>query len=189
MARGLGRDHAEKRQALRKGAAAYFAQHGFDRASMTGAAKACGVSKALIYHYYPSKEALLADILQAHFDAMVLRAKAAAPGGLDALVRALLDAFEHAGPEHRLQVDSSKWLAEDMRAPILERQRDLVALMSQCLSTLRPELDQDRLRAATMTVFGILNWVSRWHDPAKGMSRAAYTDMALQFIEGGLARI
>ena len=55
MARGLARDHDEKRAALRKGAAAYFAAHGFDRASMTGAAKSCGVSKALIYHYWSSK--------------------------------------------------------------------------------------------------------------------------------------
>ncbi len=60
---GMARDHDEKRAALRKGAADYFAAHGYDRASMTGAAKHCGVSKALIYHYYASKEALLFDIL------------------------------------------------------------------------------------------------------------------------------
>ena len=59
MARGLARDHDEKRAALRKGAAAYFATHGFDRASMTGAAKSCGVSKAPISHYWASTEDLL----------------------------------------------------------------------------------------------------------------------------------
>ena len=63
MPRGVARDHDEKRAGLRAGAATYFARHGFDRASMSGAARECGVSKALIYHYYDSKEALLYDIL------------------------------------------------------------------------------------------------------------------------------
>ena len=62
MPRGLARDHTEKRAALRRGAAAHFATHGYDRASMASVAQACGVSKALIYHYYDSKEALLFDL-------------------------------------------------------------------------------------------------------------------------------
>ena len=44
MPRGLAHDHEAKRAALRKGAAAYFAEHGYDRASMAGAAAACGVA-------------------------------------------------------------------------------------------------------------------------------------------------
>jgi hypothetical protein len=62
MPRGLARDHAEKRDALRRGAAAHFAAQGYERASMASVAAACGVSKALIYHYYDSKEALLFDL-------------------------------------------------------------------------------------------------------------------------------
>ena len=73
MPRGVARDHDEKRAALRKGAARYFARQGYDRASMTGAARECGVSKALIYHYYDREEALLFDILESHLTELVER--------------------------------------------------------------------------------------------------------------------
>jgi AcrR family transcriptional regulator len=189
MARGLARDHAEKRDALRQGAAQYFAQNGFDRASMAGAAKACGVSKALIYHYYDSKEALLSDILQTHYEDVVKAAEAAAPEGLRGLMAALLQAFEHADAEHKLQLESLHTLPKDLQQPILDLQRQLVKLMSGALHARRPDLTGDRLRAATMTVFGIINWVYQWHRPGKGLSRAEFADLAADFAEGGLENL
>ena len=189
MPRGLAHDHAEKRDALRKGAAQYFAAHGFDRASMAGAARACGVSKALLYHYYDSKEALLHDILDTHYSDVVGRATLAAPEGLRALIAALLDAFEHADAEHKLQLESLATLPQDLSAPILQKQRQLVRLMSGTLQMQRPDLTGDRLRAATMTVFGILNWVYQWHRPGKGLSRAQFATLAADFCEGGLERL
>ena len=189
MARGLARDHAEKRDALRKGAAEYFARNGFDRASMAGAAKACGVSKALIYHYYDSKEALLLDILKTHYDRVVERAEEAAPRGLRALMAALLEAFEHADAEHKLQLESLHAVPEELQQPVLSHQRTLVRLMSGALQLQRPDLEGDRLRAATMTVFGIINWVYQWHRPGKGLSRVEFAELAADFAEGGLDRL
>ena len=189
MARGLARDHAEKRDQLRRGAAGYFAQNGFDRASMAGAARACGVSKALIYHYYDSKEALLSDILTTHYDQVVARAETAAPQGLRALMAALLEAFEHADAEHKLQLESLHTLAPELQQPVLSHQRTLVRLMSGALHQQRPDLTGDRLRAATMTVFGIINWVYQWHRPGKGLSRAEFAALAADFAEGGLRNL
>ena len=189
MLRGLAHDHAEKRDALRKGAATYFATHGFDRASMAGAAKACGVSKALLYHYYDSKEALLHDILDTHYAEVAEQAEAAAPQGLRALMAALLFAFEHADAEHKLQLESLHALPDDLQSPILAKQRQLVRLMSEALRQQRPDLEGDRLRAATMTVFGIINWVYQWHRPGKGLSRAEFAELAADFAEGGLDRL
>jgi AcrR family transcriptional regulator len=71
MARTIAKDHEAKREAILKTAAVFFAKQGFDRASMVKLADACGVSKALIYHYYPSKDALLFDILDTHLTALV----------------------------------------------------------------------------------------------------------------------
>ncbi|GAA4220825.1 AcrR family transcriptional regulator [Sagittula marina] len=189
MGRGLARDHAEKRDILRRGAADYFAQNGFDRASMAGAAKVCGVSKALIYHYYDSKEALLADILATHFQCVVERAECTASNGLRSLMATLLDAFEDADAEHKLLLEALSTLPDDLQEPILSHQRTLVRLMSGALQQQRPDLTGDRLRAATMTVFGIINWVYTWHRPDKGLSRAEFADLAADFAEGGLRNL
>jgi AcrR family transcriptional regulator len=54
MARPRAADHDDKRAALLDTAASVFATRGFDGASMSDIARALGVSKALIYHYYAS---------------------------------------------------------------------------------------------------------------------------------------
>lgn len=187
MARGLARDHDAKRDMLRKGAARYFAAEGFDRASMTGVARSLGVSKALMYHYWPSKEDLLFDIFDAHFADLLAATEGATD--LPAMIGAILAAYEDADPEHKLQLDALKLLPRDRQDPLLAAQRALVARMSDAVAAEAPHLTADQLRAATMTVFGIVNWVYMWHRPGKGMSRADYARFAAGFVRGGLAAL
>jgi len=50
-------------------AALIFSQHGIDGASMAQIADASGVSKATIYHYFASKDALILALVKRLFDA------------------------------------------------------------------------------------------------------------------------
>lgn len=186
MPRGIAKDHDEKRAALRKGAAAYFARHGYDRASMTATARACGVSKALIYHYYGSKEALLFDILNAHLSELTDTAEAATDQGLDRLIHDILMVYEDADAEHKLQLGAMETLPDDLRAPLVALQRRVVRSMSDAIRSEQPALTGERLRAVTMSVFGILNWFYMWHRPGTGLSRADYAQLAAGFVRGGL---
>ena len=189
MPRGVARDHGAKRAALRRGAAAYFARLGYDRASMTGAARECGVSKALIYHYYDTKEALLFDILNTHLSALVDVVETARPSGVSGLIRAILSAYENADVEHKLQLEALATLPPELQEPLVELQRRLVSVMSGAISAQRPDLTGDRLRAVTMSVFGILNWFYMWHRPGKGLSRDEYAELAADFVRGGLSEL
>ncbi|WP_102224000.1 TetR/AcrR family transcriptional regulator [Acidimangrovimonas sediminis] len=198
MARGLGRDHDEKRAAIRKGAAAYFAAHGYDRASMAGAASACGVSKALIYHYHDSKEALLFEILEAHLsdltevvEAALADTAAARPEArLYALTHAILGAYRDADAEHKLQIDALETLPPDRQAPLIEMQRRLVTVMSDTLSAANPALaGTPQLRPLTMSVFGMLNWFYMWHRPGHGIGRDDYADLVADLVLGGLGAV
>lgn len=189
MPRGIARNHDAKRDALRRGAAAYFAEHGFDRSSMTGAAQQCGMSKASIYHYYDSKEALLFDILETHLTDLLEQVRAQDASDIKALIGAILNAYEDADAEHKLQLEALRFLPPDMQSPLISIQRALVAIMSDALARQSPDLTGDRLRAVTMSVFGMLNWFYMWHRPGKGLSRAAYADLASDFVMGGLARL
>ncbi len=188
MPRGIARDHDQKREAIRKGAAEYFAAHGFDRASMTGAARHCGVSKALIYHYYDSKESLLYDILDTHLTELVETARAVGPGaGLEALICAVLEAYEDADAEHKLQIDALSVLPEALQAPLIAVQREIVGIMAQTLVREAPGLKgTDKLSPVAMSVFGILNWFYMWHRPGKGLSRDAYSALATDMVLNGI---
>ena len=61
MPRSRAADYDDKREAILHRAAVAFARDGYDRVSMAGLAAECGVSKALLYHYYASKEAAATD--------------------------------------------------------------------------------------------------------------------------------
>lgn len=192
MPRGIARDHEEKRAAIRKGAAAYFAEHGFDRASMTAAAKHCKVSKALIYHYYDSKEALLFDILDHHLSGLVAEVEAAPEtDGLRGLVRAILIAYKGADAEHKLQLDSLAVLTAEQQAPLVALQRRLIEMMGAALEKEAPDAFSDgkNLHAVTMSVFGILNWYYMWNRPGKGLNREEYADLVTDLVLGGIYKL
>ena len=71
MARTRAKDYDDKRDAMLHQAAVVFSRDGYDRASMAQLAAECGVSKALLYHYYVSKEALLFAIVESHLSDLV----------------------------------------------------------------------------------------------------------------------
>lgn len=188
MPRGVAHDHEAKKAALRKGAAAYFAANGYNRASMSNLARSCGVSKALLYHYYDSKEALLFDILNEHLSSLLTVVACAQSGGLKVVVHSILTAYADADAEHKLQLDALNALPDHMQGPLIGLQRQLVEKMGAALAAER-RFEPDRQRALTMSVFGILNWFYMWHRPDKGLSRSEYADLATEFILGGLHAI
>jgi AcrR family transcriptional regulator len=57
-------DVDERRRRLLEIGAELFTKHGYDELSMAKIAKAAGISKALLYHYFPSKEAYFVATLE-----------------------------------------------------------------------------------------------------------------------------
>nr|WP_310617483.1 TetR/AcrR family transcriptional regulator [Pantoea cypripedii] len=56
----------EKRQAIMTAASAVFQEHGYERASMNEVARRAGGSKATLYNYFPSKEALFEAVVRTY---------------------------------------------------------------------------------------------------------------------------
>lgn len=198
MARTIAKDHEAKREAILKTAAEFFAEQGFDRASMGKLAQACGVSKALIYHYYPSKDALLFDILDTHLTALVevVEREAAGPGSaqsrLRALIRAILIAYRDSDAEHKVQLDALSSLPEENQVHLRALQRRLVACMSDSVRAIAPERFVSRpelVGPVTMSVFGMLNWFYLWHKPGGPVDRDAYADIVADLVIGGLPAV
>ncbi|NOX40366.1 MAG: TetR/AcrR family transcriptional regulator [Alphaproteobacteria bacterium] len=195
MARTIAKDHEEKRLAILKNAAQFFAHNGFDRSSMSQLAIACGVSKALIYHYYNSKDALLFDIVNTHLTALLKTLQKVDQSGLDKsqnlrqTVHAILDAYRDADAEHQVQTEAMTALPERERAFLADLQRQIVAIVADALRAVTPEIyakKPESLRPVTMSLFGMLNWFYMWHRPGKGLSRAQYGDLVSDLILRGV---
>ena len=89
-------------------AEALFAERGFDGTSIREIAEQAGATKALIYHYYDSKEALYQTLLEDAVSGVVAQIEAIATDGTEpevqirAVVQVFIDAY-HDAP-HRFQM-------------------------------------------------------------------------------------
>ena len=72
-------DVDERRRQLLELGAELFARHAYDELSMAQIAREAGISKALLYHYFPSKQAYFAATLE-QAAAELARGDRAGPG-------------------------------------------------------------------------------------------------------------
>jgi TetR/AcrR family transcriptional regulator len=197
MARPRADDYDEKRKAILKTSAGLFAEHGFDRASMNQIALACGVSKALVYHYYANKDALLFDIIRDHLDDLIGAVEDAAPkdgdgeARLRAYVSALLDAYRDANAEHKIQINEMKRLPAEQQEELKERERALVKQFAGALVAAVPSLGNGStlLMPVTMSLFGMINWHYLWFREGGPVSRDDYAGIATRLILDGARSI
>jgi TetR/AcrR family transcriptional regulator len=194
VARTRAKDYDDKREAMLHRAAIVFSRDGYDRASMAQLAGELGVSKALLYHYYASKEALLFDIVQNHLAALVEVVEEADDAALEpaerleALVAALLEAYRDADAEHRVQVEGMRLLPEAEQEKLKELERRLVAIFVEAVRALNPALFEDRslIKPVTMSLFGMMNWAYMWFREGGPISRADYARLATRIFVGGV---
>lgn len=195
MARTIAKDHDQKRAQILKSAAKVFAETGYDRASMTQLARECGISKANIYHYYDSKDAVLFGLLDTYLRDLRDRVCGVELDGCTAeqrlrrIVAEILLAYQGADHEHQVQIGAMGALPEEQQKLLRGYQRELVQFVSEALRDVAPEVFEDatgKLRAATMSVFGMLNWYYMWNSGAGPKARADYARLAADMILNGV---
>lgn len=192
MARPRAEDFEEKRDAILQGAARAFAEQGVMRASMAQVAAALGVSKALLYHYYDGKEALIFAIIEAHLEALdraVAQADAAAIAPrerLRALIAAVLERYRHSDAEHKVQLNGMEALDEARREAIRAIERRIVRRFAATIVEINPALDDGRLTPVTMSIFGVMNWAYMWFREGGAITRADYAALVATLMLDGL---
>ncbi|WP_193140907.1 TetR/AcrR family transcriptional regulator [Meridianimarinicoccus sp. MJW13] len=195
MSRPIAKDHDVKRAHILKIAARVFADQGFARASMAQVAKDCGISKANIYHYYSSKDALLFDILDTYLSALRDRILGLDMTGLDPsdqlgrIVTETLRAYEGMDHEHKIQTEGIPLLPADQQKILKAYQRDLVTQMSRVVAGIAPKVFDDdtrKLHATVMSIFGMLNWFYMWNRTADHQARDEYAKLVTRLTLSGV---
>lgn len=192
MARPRAQDYEEKQSLILSEAAKLFARYGFTGSSINMIADACGMSKALLYHYYPDKDSILFAMLKQHLSELVAAVGTATKTAktpqarVRAIAHALLDTYKDADCEHQVQISSLKLLTADQQSIIVEMERQLVTKLSDALSECLPDLKSKQLlKPLTMSVFGMLNWHYLWFREGKGLTRDEYADMVTKLVLNG----
>jgi AcrR family transcriptional regulator len=196
MARPKSATHDLKREEILDVAAQCFARQSFPAASMNHIAQACGTSKARLYHYYESKEAILFDLLDRYTQRLLAligeaegraqRKNLSEREALSELVRAFLAEYEHSATRHAALVSDTKFLGDTQRELVVNRQRDVVAAFTRFIRRAYPDrVTPDNQAALTMMLFGMINWTFIWLRPGGPMSYSAFAEEVVAVIESG----
>jgi AcrR family transcriptional regulator len=187
MARPQAPQHGQRREAIVARAAELFARRGYSGSSINDLAVECGISKSLLYHYFPSKEDILDAVMASHLDLLLgdaANAAALAGSAEDRLRRLLHDFMGHyvgASARQKVLLNELGNLPDERRRSVVAKQRELIATVQSLLCEIHPALAAEprRARVATMLLFGMINWTLTWYDPEGGMAPSEVTEMVL----------
>jgi AcrR family transcriptional regulator len=194
MARTQSADYDRRREAIMEAAAALYAERGFLGASVAELADACDISKSLLYHYYPSKEDILFDVMDSHVQGLVEAAtrieagEGEAEARLRALAHELMRLYSGAQAHQKILLNELANLPEPRRKIIVKQQRDVLDAVDRLLIELRPKLANNAVlrRPIVMMFFGMLNWTHIWFDPNGPIKAGTIADLATDMFLGGL---
>jgi AcrR family transcriptional regulator len=194
VARTQAADYDQRRGRIVERAARLFARDGFLGASISELADACRISKSAIYHYYPSKEDILFDVMHSHVVALeeaaldVAETEAKAEAKLRTLARAFMSLYVGAADRHKVLLNELDRLPNARRAEIVAVQRRLIEVVESILADLNPKLGKTKgaLRVAAMLFFGMINWTHTWFNPKGAVSADALADMAVDLTLRGI---
>jgi len=144
-------------------AAELFAARGFHGVSVADLGAACGISGPALYKHFPSKQAMLAEMLVSISEELlsVGRQRVAEAAGPDAALAALVDWHVDFALRHRplIVVQDRDWesLPRDARERVRSLQREYVDLWAAQLRLRAGGLDLSTARAMAHAAFGLIN--------------------------------
>jgi AcrR family transcriptional regulator len=192
MARPQSPDYDKRRDAIVAAAAALYARRGFQGASVADLAKACGASKSLVYHYFPSKEDILHEVMSSHLELLVEAAEEVMQRQdfgprerLHALSLAFMRLYAGAADSHKVLLNELDNLPAGRRADVVAKQRRIIAMVEDQIRRIRPEAAAVAF-PVTMLFFGMINWTHTWFHPEGPITPEELADMAVNLMLDGL---
>lgn len=194
MPRVRSDDYDTKVQAILNSAAALFAKDGYPSAKMQDIARACGATKSMLYHYFPTKDELLFAMLQEHLQKLLTSleeatVKAATPmERLQALVGIYVQKSAQSRRRHTIAQNDVKYLPMAMQEPVWELQVKLCNLFAAQLRAVNPGLPDLTYKPCAMLLIGMLNGTDFWFKPNGPIKAAELCELiARLFLRGFMA--
>jgi AcrR family transcriptional regulator len=191
----------ERRAGILDAALAVFSAGGFHASSIDDIAREAGISKALIYEHFDSKQGLYADLLEHNANELFERLGSALAGveveaGAERLATGL-DAFFAFVEERR---DAWRILFRDVADPetsaVLDRMLEQVtglvaALIAQDPGARAREKDESEqaIRVLAQMLVGAVQSVANWWADHPEVSREDAVEMVMDFAWVGLERL
>jgi len=192
MARPQATDYEGKRQLILASAALLFAERGFGGTSMAMIAEHAGGSKAWLYHYYESKEAIAEDLVCGFLVDLVAATGSAlqAAASAEERLRRLISEVVHicaAAPGRAGLFDVAATLAAPAPTRVTALQKAFLRNVEAAVIAVAPGLEERGVRAATVqSVLGMLSWQHRWWRDDGPLTLDEWVGVVVGFVLGGV---
>jgi AcrR family transcriptional regulator len=187
------RPYDERLDHLLAQAARVFAERGYHPTTMRDLAAASGMSLAGMYYYVKGKEELLFLIQERTF-ARVLEGAHAALGAsgdpserLQAFIRHHVTFFAAHMAEMKVLSHEANVLTGDLKRRVNLVKRRYVDLLEGLLRETATDETPAERSAAAYILFGMMNWIYNWYDPAGALDPERLADLIARVFLGGLA--
>jgi AcrR family transcriptional regulator len=196
LARTRAEDWGDKRALIYDRAAELFAAQGFARTSIAELAAHCQASKSWIYHYFPSKEAILYAILHDHMTLLLRTAESelerhqAPEAQLRGLLGSFMAIYVRAKAKHVVLLAELGSLPAEQQREIRGLERRVVDLVADVVRRLDGPLaaGRDVLIPITMMLFGMINWTYTWYRPDGPIGPEQLADLVADLFLNGLCQ-
>ena len=190
MARTVSENFDAQSDLILASAVEVFAIEGFELSSMNRIAERAGVSKSLIYHYFPSKETLLFEAMRGYLNRLVGEmsriSETPREHALRAKLHRLLQEYRVGRRHHVVLMNEVRSLSQTQREQILMLQKTVVDSMRGAIARCVPNLGGEDLKAVTMLVFGMVNWIHTWYSDSGAVSHSKLTELVDTMVCGAM---
>ncbi|MFC0529975.1 TetR/AcrR family transcriptional regulator [Phytohabitans kaempferiae] len=188
-----------RRAEVRTTAARLIRERGYDAATMDLLADEVGLNKGTLYHYYPSKSAILYDLLSEQVDATLALVKqvprtGSATDRMRALIRLQVELVATKQDELVVFFQELPWIdqhLEEEQASDLRRRIDRYERFTrQLLSTgvRAGEFREMNLNMIMYSIIGILAYVPNWFRGTARKAQESLVDELSDFVISGILR-
>lgn len=194
MARTKSENFEDIKDEILTAAAKLFAEKGFRNTNIIDIGQACKASKSRMYHYFPSKEAMLQAMLEAHVGGLLVLAREIAQTQAEAQLKFRRYVFVHLQyyyryrDQHEVLIEDADHLPEGARATVNQAEQQLVGFLIAILRDLNGERFKDKQVATThaMLIYGMLNWTYTWYKPSGKFNLESLADQASELCLNGV---
>lgn len=194
MTRVRADDYDAKQRTILDTAAALFAKVGYPNAKMQDVASACGATKSMLYHYFPTKDELLFAMIQEHLEQLLASIEETLEGPGDrkqrflAFVETFVQKSAQSRRRHVTAMNDLKFLPKASQAPLHALEARVINQVAEILRGLNPGLPDMVYKPYALMLIGMLNWTDYWFKPSGAMkSQELCERISRLFLSGFLA--
>ena len=187
-------DMRSARQRILAAAVQLFAQYGYHAASMRDIARDSGIQAASIYHHYPSKQALLVEIMDTHMRNLnaslqrIVQDSAPIEQRLHEAIANHIRLHTTYKAEFFIIDTEIRALEEEQRGPILALRDQYERLLQELLREGMEQgvFHQVDIKVASYALIAMCTEVATWFRPEGRLSVQQVIDLYTQMITDGL---